>query len=175
MKVHTYKRMTAKSEATEKVHDILKSFSTAMLVTIGPTSRPVARPMHIARIEEDGGRVWFLTGNTGHLVKEISEEAVVLLVFQNENSAYLSLRGKARLVEDRSRIKDLWKEPYKVWFPKGADDPEIALIAVDPIDAEYWDNRGTNKLEYLFEAAKAYLKGEKPELAGVDQHAKTSL
>lgn len=146
-----------------------------MLVTIGPSGRPVARPMHIARIEEGSDRVWFLTGNTGHLVTEMEEEAVVLLVFRNENSAYLSLRGKARLVEDRTRIKDLWKEPYKVWFPKGADDPEIALIAVDPVDAEYWDNRGTNKLEDLFEAAKAYLKGEKPELTGVDQHAKTSL
>jgi hypothetical protein len=43
------------------------------------------------------------------------------------------------------------------------------------MDAEYWDNRGMNKLEYLFEAARAYVKGEKPHVAEVDQHAKAIL
>jgi general stress protein 26 len=132
--------------------------------------------MHVARVDDEAGDdIWFFTAKGGTLVEEIKEEAVVLLVFQNENAAYLSLRGKARIVQDLARIKELWKEPYKVWFPRGAEDPEIALVAVNPIDAEYWDNRGMNKLEYLFEAAKAYVKGEKPELGGVDQHAKTKM
>ena len=55
------------------------------------------------------------------------------------------------------------------------EDPHVALVAVDPIDAEYWDNRGMNKLEYLFESAKAYIKGEKPAVGDIDQHAKTNL
>jgi hypothetical protein len=29
-------------------------------------------------------------------------------------------------------------------------------------------------LEYLFEAAKAYVKGEKPDVRGVEQHAKAA-
>ena len=43
-------------------------------------------------------------------------------------------------------MKAIWKEPYKVWFPKGPDDPEIVLVEVDLMEAEYWDNRGMNKL-----------------------------
>jgi general stress protein 26 len=78
-------------------------------------------------------------------------------------------------VQDRARTEQFWKEPYRVWFPGGPGDPEIELVAVDPIDAEYWDNRGSNKLEYLFESAKAYMKGEKPDVADPDHHAKTSL
>lgn len=167
--------MTDKSDARAKVHDILKSFSTAMFVTVGPSGRPEARPMHVARVEDEGGDVWFFTGKGATLVEEIKTDAIVLLAFQNENSAYLSLRGKARLVEDRKRIKEMWEEPYRVWFPGGAEDPDIALVAVNPIDAEYWDNRGMNKLEYLFESAKAYLKGEKPDVGSIDQHAKTNL
>lgn len=167
--------MTEKNDARAKVYGILKGFSTAMVVTIGLGGRPTARPMHVARVEEEFGDIWFLTGKGGQLVDEIAEEAVVLLVFQNENSAYLAMRGRARIVQDRAHIRSLWKEPSKVWFPGGAEDPEIALIAVDPIDAEYWDNRGMNKLEYLFEAAKAYVKGGKPDVGGIDQHAKTNL
>jgi general stress protein 26 len=78
-------------------------------------------------------------------------------------------------VQDHALIKELWKEPYKVWFPRGSEDPEITLISVNPVGAEYWDNRGMNKLEYLFEAAKAYVKGKQPDVREVDQHAKASL
>lgn len=167
--------MTGKSEVREKVYEILKGFSTAMFVTVGPSGRPEARPMHIARVEDQEGDVWFFTSKSGTLVDELTQEADVLLCFQNENSAYLSLRGKARIVEDRNRIAEMWKEPYRVWFPKGVEDPDIALVGVNPIDAEYWDNRGSNKLEYMFEAAKAYVKGERPNVGDREQHAKTNL
>lgn len=167
--------MTDKSDVRAKVYDILKSFSTAMFVTIGPSGRPEARPMHVARLEDEGGDVWFFTGRGGTLVDEINADKTVLLAFQNENSAYLSLRGNARVVEDRERIKEMWKEPYRVWFPGGPEDANVALVAVDPIDAEYWDTRGMNKLEYFFESAKAYIKGEKPDVGDIDQHAKTNL
>lgn len=168
---------TAMTQTDEraKVHDILKGFSTAMFVTFGHGGRPAARPMHVARMEEEAGEVWFFTGRGGTLVDDLHAEPIVLLAFQNDTSAYLSLRGRARLEHDRARMKELWKEPYKVWFPRGPEDPNIALVAVDLLDAEYWDNRGANKLEYLFEAAKAYVKGDTPVITGVDQHAKTTL
>jgi general stress protein 26 len=144
-------------------------------VTVSPSARPAARPMHVARLDEASGRIWFFTAKTGAIAEEVREEAEVLLVFQNENSAYLSLRGSAQIVQDHALIKELWQEPYKVWFPGGAEDPQIALISVDPAGAEYWDNRGMNKFAYLFEAAKAYVKGETPDVRGVEQHAKASL
>jgi general stress protein 26 len=162
-------------ETRKKVYDILKGFSTAMFVTIGPNGRPEARPMQIAKAEDEGGDIYFFTGRGGTLATEIQENAVVLLSFQNDSSAYLSIRGKARVIEDAARHQFYWKEAYRVWFPGGPSDPTLALIGVEPIDAEYWDNRGSNKLEYLFEAAKAYVKGEKPDVGDPDQHAKTSL
>ena len=131
--------------------------------------------MHIARVDEGSGNVWFLTSKSGNLAKELRANGAVLLVFENENSAYLSMRGNAKVTEDKKLVQDLWKEPYKVWFPKGVDDPDIAAIGVDPSQAEYWDNQGVNKLQYLFEAAKAYVKGDRPHLDDQDHHAKTSL
>jgi general stress protein 26 len=174
MKMHLKSSMET-TEARAKVYDILKGFSTAMVVTIGPSGRPESRPMQVARIDDEGGDVWFFTGRGGTLAEEVKQESVVLLVFQNDTSAYLSLRGKARIVEDVTRIREYWKEPYRVWFPGGPSDPQLALMGVKPIDAEFWDNRGTHKLEYMFEAAKAYFSGEKPDTADADKHAKTSL
>ena len=161
-------------DSKAKVYGMVKNFDNAMLVTTGPGKHPESRPMHIAKVEE-GGDVWFFTSKNGRVVQEIAEEPMVLLVFQDERSAYVSLRGRAREVQDRERVKQLWSEAYKVWFPGGLSDPELALMAVDPVAAEYWDNRGTNKLEYIFEAVKAYVKGEKPEPADADQHARVSM
>jgi general stress protein 26 len=163
------------TETKKKVYEILKGFSTAMFVTIGSGGRPEARPMQIARVEDEGGDIYFFTGRGGRLATEIEDAAMVLLAFQNNSSAYLSVRGKARVIKDAARHQFYWKEAYRVWFPGGPSDPTLALVGVAPIDAEYWDNRGSNKLEYLFEAAKAYVTGEKPDVSDSDQHAKTRL
>jgi general stress protein 26 len=164
--------MSEKTDSKSKVFDILKGFSTAMVVTHGLDGGHGARPMHVANVDEANGAVSFLAGD-GALTNEIQKESAALLVFQ-DSSAYLSLRGHARVEHDAGKTERLWKEPYKVWFPKGAQDPDIRIIVVKLLDAEYWDNRGTNKLQYLFEAAKAYMKGVKPEV-DVDQHAKMAL
>jgi general stress protein 26 len=163
------------TDSRAKTFDILKGFSTAMLVTAGAEGRLKCRPMHIASIEEGAGQVWFLTGAEGGLADEVRGDGAVLLVLQNDNSAYLSLGGTARVVNDKAKVKELWKEPYKVWFPGGPEDPQIALVAVELETAEYWDNRGMNKLEYLFEAAKAYIKHETPDLSDTDQHGKARI
>jgi general stress protein 26 len=45
-----------------------------------------------------------------------------------------------------------------VWFPEGLDDPELALIKVSPVNAEYWDS-SSNKMVVLFSMVKAALTG----------------
>jgi general stress protein 26 len=165
--------MSVTKDPRPKVYEILNSFSTAMFVTTGLDGMPVARPMHIAQIEE--GDIYFFTGTDGTLHDQVADDNQVLLVFQKDNSAFLSLRGDARIVEDRGRVKEFWKETYKIWFPGGPEDSEITLIIVKPVEAEYWDSRGTNKVKYFFEALTAYVTGETPERVGMDLHAKTDL
>jgi hypothetical protein len=63
----------------------------------------------------------------------------------------------------------------RAWFPKGKDDPNIALLAVHPEEGEYWDNEGFKKVMYLLETAKAYAKGERPHIEDGEQHAKVAL
>ena len=73
-------------------------------------------------------------------------------------------------VATRAKVAELWKEPFRVWFPGGREDPDIALIAVEPERAEYWDNSGFHKLQYLWEAAGAYVTGDTPKVEEGEQH-----
>ena len=123
-----------KSQA-ETVCDLLRNFDTAMLVTFGQSAPSRARPMAIARVE-DNGDLWFFTGRSTHKVGEVEGNHEVLVVCQKDHAQYLSVSGAAELIQDRDQARALWKESYKVWFPAGVEDPDLILIRVRAAEAE---------------------------------------
>lgn len=141
--------------------DLLADFDVAMLVTVTPEGAPHARPMHIASKEPDAD-LWFVTAAHSGKVGEIQQDSQVAVTMQDA-SRYLSISGKAVLVRDRAKIEQLWQESWRVWFPEGKDDPDLALLKIDSGTAEFWDNSGSLKLKYLFRAGKAYLQGDVPQ------------
>jgi len=157
----------------DKVYELLRDFDTAMLVTRGDDRQMHARPMAIVEVE-DGGAIWMMTSASSRKIDEITEDDRALLVFQNGRSQQLSISGRARFVVDPGRVRRLWKEPFRVWFPDGPDDSDIALLAVDPLMAEFWDTSGTNRVAYFWEAFKAYLSGERARTDD-DQHGSGRL
>lgn len=158
----------------EKFYELLKDFDTAVLVTVADGSRLDARPMAVARVEPSC-EVWFLTGADTAKVREIERNPRVEVVAQDEHDKYVTLSGLARVVQDREKIRALWKEPYEAWFPRGKDDPDIRLIAVTAEQGEYWDDQGANKVRYLFEAAKAYVGGHRAQPEEGEQHGSVQL
>lgn len=153
---------------------LLKKFDTAMLVTHTGMVDIHARPMVIARVEDDG-LLWFITGADNDMVHEIELDSHVHLIAQNGDSAFLALTGRAVLIGDREKIADLWRESFRVWFPGGQDDPSIELIAVRPERGEFWDSTGVNRCKYLWEAAKAYVTGTTPATEVGELHGAVRL
>ena len=98
-----------------------------------------ARPM--ASVQKDfDGVLWFMSREHSLKIDEIEANPDVLLAYSHPGRQhYISINGKARIVRDRAKINELWTEADRVWFPKGPDDPELALLAVDIDQAEYWD------------------------------------
>lgn len=159
----------ATAEQRERLLKLLKTFSTAMLITHAGDNHLRARPMAIAQV--DGfGIIWFISAQDTAKIHEIEEDTRVHLVCQSDHSAYLSISGRGTLVNNREKIKDVWDESYKTWFPNGVDDPEIVLISVRLDEAEYWDNKGWNKVEYLLKTAKAYVTGTTPDVDEKERH-----
>jgi general stress protein 26 len=54
---------------------------------------------------------------------------------------YLSVSGTAEILSDRDKMKELWAIPAKVWW-KTLDNPNLRLINITPVAAEYWDAPG---------------------------------
>lgn len=160
-----------KGDQLDRIHELLKQFDTAMLVTQGQEACPRGRPMAIAKVEPNCG-LWFFTGTDTGKVHAIKDDQQVLVVCQDEHSRYVALQGVAELVANRQKAHELWREPYRTWFPQGVDDPELLLIFVRPTEVEYWNSRGIKGLRYMFEAVKSYATGTRPQVREGEQHGR---
>ncbi len=159
-------------ERREHLYDLLKDFDTAMLVTKSADGHMHARPMAVAELRADAN-AYFVTSIDSPKASEIGVDPIVTLTFQSSKQ-YASVSGHAEIVRDRALIDRLYKEDWKIWFPKGKADPSISLIKFTAQDAEYWDNAGAQGLKFAYRAAKAYVKGETPK-EDQKQHAKVDL
>ena len=81
----------------------------------------------------------------------------------------MAISGTANVVTDPAKIKELWHESLRGWFPKGQDDPNIALLKVTIDIGEFWDSPNATLLR-AYTYAKAVITGEtyKP---GPNEHA----
>jgi general stress protein 26 len=145
----------------QRLHELLESFSTAMLVTTTAEGGLHARPMAIAELEPDAD-AYFVTSIDSPKVGEILADRGVLLTFQDERR-YAALYGRMLAIDDRALLDRLWKESWKVWFPRGKADPSLTLLKFEAASGEFWENAGTRGLKYAFEATKAYVTGETPK------------
>lgn len=153
-------------EAKEKVWNLIKDISVALLATRSAEGHLHARPM-VARQERFDGVLWFFTPLHCRKVEEIKADPEVLLSYSRpEDQHYVSVSGQAEIVYDRGVIAELWTEPMRTWFPKGIDDPNLVALKVTVESAEYWDVP-SSALVYAYGYAKARLTGKSPKMGDI--------
>lgn len=153
------------------LYELVKSFDVAMLTT-HRSKEMHARPMVIARLDK-GMDAYLITDTDSVKVEEIDKNPHGLLTFQSARQ-FASVKGEITIDHDRALLKTMWKETWKIWFPKGIDDPKIAVLKFTAHEGEYWDNSGLQGLKYVFDATKAYISGERPK-PDSDRHNKIKL
>ena len=147
------------SEATQKLWSMIKDIQFAMMTTEdGGMLR--ARPMVAAQKEFDGN-LWFFTRASSHKVQEAEGQKVGITYADGGKQDYVSLSGQAHLVRDRAAIDAHWGEAMRTWFPKGKDDPDIAMLKVAISAAEYWDAPNSTMV-HAYGYVKAVLTGAAP-------------
>lgn len=121
----------------EKIKDI----KVAMFTTIEKeTGLLHSRPMSTQQFEFDG-QLWFFTKEHSPKVDSIQRDQHVNVSYSDYDSKkWVSVAGRASIVRDRQKMQELSTPMLKVWFEKGIDDPELALIRVDVESAQYWDS-----------------------------------
>ncbi|HET7608804.1 MAG TPA: pyridoxamine 5'-phosphate oxidase family protein [Gammaproteobacteria bacterium] len=144
-------------EDAAHLYDLLKGFDTAMLVTRSVDGHLHARPMLVAELHADAD-AYFVTSADSPKVAEVYADADVLLTFQSATQ-YAAVYGRVNVVRDRALVERLWSDAWKVWFPRGAVDPSIALLRFDAEHGEFWNDLSARGVRYAFETAKAYMIG----------------
>lgn len=129
-----------RSNQIQKLQELIKDIEYSMLTTMDGgylRSRPMAS---MGQIDQDAA-LWFFTDVTSHKVEEVEHQnhQVNVSFAAPDQQRYVSLSGVATLVRDHEKMKELWQPALKAWFPKGLEEPNIALLKVTVEQAEYWD------------------------------------
>lgn len=162
------------STSEDKLRDLLKDFHVAMLTTRTSTGELRARPMAVADVDSQGV-IWLLTDRGSEKMEEISHDSHVNVTMQS-STKFVSYSGTAAPDHNRTKIGQLWKTPWTIWFPNGKEDPDLVLIRIQGHSGEYWDMSGTSGIKYLIEAGSAYLAGTKPHVTDDSKlHGKVAL
>lgn len=150
---------TGRDESVKKLGEMIEDIDFAMLTTAEEDGTLRSRPMSTQQVEFNGD-LWFFTRADSPKVEEIEQERHVNVSYAKpEAQRYVSVSGRARLVRDPEKIRELWKPVLRAWFPKGLDDPDLALLKVSVEQAEYWDSPSSTMM-HLIGFVKALATGQ---------------
>ena len=116
-----------------------------------------ARPMTPQQVTDDL-ESWFFISRSSEQAVDLGARPDVNLSFDG-SSDWLSVAGRATLVDDRALVEEMWNPVVEAWFPDGAEDPDVLLLRVDAESAEYWKAPG-GRAASLLSFVKAKVTGE---------------
>lgn len=144
----------------DRVWQMMDKISICMLAT-WDGNHLHARPMG-AYPDRRENTVYFLTDARHHKDEEIQRYPQLALAFADTgDQKYLSVSGRAEVSNDRAKIKELWSTPAKAWWDS-PDDPNIRVLKVTPVEAQYWDGPGT--VVATAKMAMAAATGTRPDM-----------
>ncbi len=129
-------------EKLEKLRELMKDLDFAMLTTVDDDGSLHSRPMSTQQVEFDGDLWFFTLANTGKVSDTLRDNQVNVSYAKPDEHRYVSVSGRAELLNDRAKMEELWSPVYKGYFPEGLDDPNLRLMKIHVDKAEYWESRG---------------------------------
>ncbi len=126
-------------EAVKKIKEFVDDIKVCMFCT-NVTDMPFrTRPMSTLDVDDEGN-LWFFSSKASDKNDEIkNDDTVQLLYAKNSDSHFLTITGKAQIVNDQKKKDELWNPIAKTWFPGGKEDPDLCLVKITPGEAHYWD------------------------------------
>jgi general stress protein 26 len=158
----------------ERLWDLIKDIRYAMFTTRYPGGELHSRPMTTQNrgVAEDDV-LWFFMPRDSEAVAGLLKVPSVNIAYASpDDDRYVSVSGQASLSDDMNRKRQLWSRAAQAWFPKGVEDPNLALVRVSIQQAEYWDMH-ESKFVQLVKAARAVVTGQPPEDLG--EHGRVQM
>lgn len=142
-------------EAIAKMKELVKHNAICMFTSHVDEAPLPTRPMTTQEVDDEGN-FWFFSSKESQKNDEIQDDSRVQLLFANTSkSEYLSVYGRAIVLQDRKKIEEIWSPMVKAWFEQGKDDPNLTLIKVIPQSAYYWEPKHNKMVTFLKMATSA--------------------
>jgi general stress protein 26 len=150
-------------EALKKFKKLVQEINVCMFITNHETEHEHTRPMATIDVEDDG-TLWFFTDVRSIKVEEVTTDRLVHLTYAHPGKeSYLDVKGASSIVTDRDLMRAKWSPVVRAYFPNGVDDPNLALMKVQPQSVYYWESE-SGKMVQFFKMATAAVTG-KPNIA----------
>ena len=123
---------------------------------------------------DEGATLYFFISRSSEIATEIVHDAHVNVSYTDPGKdRYVSVAGRALIVEDMGKKEALWSSMAKAWFPGGPTDPNLALLQVHISHAEYW-NVEESKMVQVVKMVTAAITGTPPSSMGEHKELKMS-
>ena len=149
------------ASALDHLTDIIRGIDVAMLTTTDRTGRLRSRPMMTLRKPADGA-LWFFTQGHSHVVDDVNGHHPVNIGYvDSAQSRYVSVSGRARVVNDKTKKAELWERRLGAWLPEGFEDSSVVLLRVEVQEAEYWALSSQREMTATVEIGSGGVHNEK--------------
>lgn len=165
----------------DQLYELIDGIEIAMLTTRTPSGALVSRPMQ-TQARRAGTDLWFMTSLESGKIDELTSDPQVNLGYYKDGTReYVSVSGRARVIQDAALIHELYKPDWKAWLGDeggerdgGPDDPRIALIEV-VAESAYYLKATKPKLLTLFSVAAAMVTGDPPKAGDMGELSREEL
>lgn len=121
---------TVETNLKSAARQIMDRAVTCTLITLDKQGRPRARVMDPFKPEEDF-TIWLGTNPKSRKVKHIKNDSRVTLCYVDKsNPGYVTIYGKAQLVDDQLEKDRRFKEAWETFYPDNKES--FLLIRVNP-------------------------------------------
>jgi len=153
-----------RAQHLDKIRQLVEAIPVCMVTTTGADGSIHSRPMAYLHMEPDGELVFFTRAASTKALEVRRNRHVNLSFSDHAHNLYVSISGRAMIINDRERITAHFTPIMKTWFKDGAADPTLRLFVVDPQSAEYWD--GPSGFSFLVSMTKSLLLTGGPKELG---------
>lgn len=122
-----------------------KDIDFVMLNTHAEGGQIAGRPMSNNRDVEYDGDSWFFVEQDSRTFADVSRDPKVSLSAQGAEGLlgkpplFLSIEGRAKIVQDQAALAQHWTKDLERWWPDGPETPGIALMKVHAERIHYWN------------------------------------
>lgn len=153
----TESAQTTHDQHLSKLVELTQDSRFCMLTTVDTDGTLISRPM--TRQDVDLGlELWFIATRDSRKVAQLRANPSASVTVSTDTS-WVSLAGRAEVVDDLDKLKELWSTFAEAWLPEGPEDPNAILVKVDVHGAEYWDNPG-GRIATAFSFVKSKVTGQ---------------